>query len=101
MLIGNISEDGTRSDDIHRSVGNNFEIFGRTLEKGALVFDIALNSQPLRVLQHRSRNIGEQDVERMANALNGAEGDQAIPGTYIGKNHIGSEPGAIENAIGI
>jgi hypothetical protein len=37
----------------------------------------------------------------MANALNGAEGDQAIPGTYIGKNHIGSEPGAIENAIGI
>jgi hypothetical protein len=53
------------------------------------------------VLQHWSRNISEQDAERRTNALNGAEGDQAIPGTYIGKNHIGSEPGSIENAIGI
>ena len=69
-------------------------------EKSALMAHSAFGGERFGVTEHGDGDVGKEDAERWADAVDGAEGDEAIASADVGDRHAGGEPGAVKNAIG-
>jgi len=96
-LIGHVGQHGTAGHHIGSGGVNPRKFFGGARDEGALLADAALVGKPRGVMEERGGKIGKYHMQRRTDALDGAEGNQAIAGADIHQGHAGLQLGPIEH----
>jgi hypothetical protein len=71
------------------------------VQEFTLGLHLALNGERARVLQHRCGYVGNDNAQRLAEALDGTEGDQTFSGADVGQRHAWGKTCRVKHAIGV
>ncbi len=62
---------------------------------------MALDGERFRVSEHGCGDVGDENAERVADAVDGTERDQTLSSANVGERHAWGKPRRVKNAIGV
>jgi hypothetical protein len=83
LLVSYVDQDGARRHNVHGSVFQGTQVFGRGAQKTTPIHHIHLPGEVLGVVQKVLRNVAEDDPALLTEQVEGAEGDQAVSRAHV------------------